>query len=326
MIAKWRIGAFFLEAALTIAVIGIGWRIIHVSKASPEYERLAWTRLAFVDRGGVIGESFDLAGRYCSPRLSLDRATVFLTRLQLGERSTWALDLSNHKMMRLGSRRDGMLFELPSVDGRAVVFVADDRRDRLFVAANREPARRVFTANWMNLIPVDWSHDGRWIAVARADLDRTALWITRNDGAEASLILDSHFESPDARFSPDGKRIALTSNLTGRDEVYVATVGTQGDQGSDLIRISPSGGHSPQWGSSDELFYLDGENRLVDVTGSSSGRRGQQKLFAFSTIGGPNYEYAFDGYAPDRDGGRLLILLRRIFNKHAALSPNRQCP
>jgi len=106
-------------------------------------------------------------------------------------------------------------------------------------------------------------------------------------------FLDREFDEPFARFSPDGRWVAYTSDETGTSEVYVREF-----QGSGRSwRVSINGGSLPRWRrDGKELFYFSGEKLMaVDVkAGGSSFEPGVPKLL-FEKNGTRNYDVSGDG-------------------------------
>jgi hypothetical protein len=87
-------------------------------------------------------------------------------------------------------------------------------------------------------------------------------------------------QQADGWFSPNGLRVAYTSNESGKDEVYVVSFQTpsnstvrKGAETNGKWQISPSGGHLPRWRHDGrELFYIaeDGNLMSVPVTSGDS--------------------------------------------------------
>jgi hypothetical protein len=87
-------------------------------------------------------------------------------------------------------------------------------------------------------------------------------------------------QQADGWFSPNGVRVAYTSNESGKDEVYVVSFQTpsnstvrKGAETNGKWQISPSGGHLPRWRHDGrELFYIaeDGNLMSVPVTSGDS--------------------------------------------------------
>jgi hypothetical protein len=61
--------------------------------------------------------------------------------------------------------------------------------------------------------------------------------------------------------SPDRRWLAYTSNVTGRNEIWVQPYGAAGAP----VRVSPNGGYQPRWSPrGNELYYAE-TNRLMAV-------------------------------------------------------------
>lgn len=76
-------------------------------------------------------------------------------------------------------------------------------------------------------------------------------------------FLQSPYSQSQARFSPDGRRIAYVSNESGMPEVYLETFPAP----TGKMRISTQGGTEPVWRrDGKELFYLAPDRRLMAVS------------------------------------------------------------
>ena len=119
---------------------------------------------------------------------------------------------------------------------------------------------------------------------------------------KAVLFLQTPATERGARFSPSGEWLAYSSDESGRYEVYVQHVPSNGAK----IRISPSGGTAPRWSrDGSELFYLEGNQKLMSVpvkAGATFQRSQARVLFDDSHLAG--------AIEPSRDGQRLLALER----------------
>jgi Tol biopolymer transport system component len=106
-----------------------------------------------------------------------------------------------------------------------------------------------------------------------------------------------------AAFSPDGRWVAVVSDESGRNEVYVVPFSGTGGK----WQISTAGGHWPRWRRDGrEIFYMAPDNRLmvapVDGQGSVFQIGGVRPLF--ETRARINQRFMYD-VAPD--GQRFLI-------------------
>jgi hypothetical protein len=75
-------------------------------------------------------------------------------------------------------------------------------------------------------------------------------------------------EEQNGRFSPDGKWVAYSSNVSGRFEVYIRSFEGDGQP----IAVSTAGGEQPVWRrDGSELFYLEPGDDVMAVSLVRSG-------------------------------------------------------
>jgi len=68
-----------------------------------------------------------------------------------------------------------------------------------------------------------------------------------------------------ARFSPDGKWIALASGESGKSEVYVVPYRSDGEIGAS-IRVSSGESYSPRWSrNGSTIYFIDSQRRMMSV-------------------------------------------------------------
>ena len=77
-----------------------------------------------------------------------------------------------------------------------------------------------------------------------------------------SWILKTEFNDRQPQISRDGKRLAHTSDRTGRFEVYVQSMTSDALP----VSISTNGGSSPRWSRDGQLFYLEPNGQVQRVT------------------------------------------------------------
>jgi eukaryotic-like serine/threonine-protein kinase len=153
----------------------------------------------------------------------------------------------------------------------------------------------------------DWSPDGQFIAIETFDREtRWDCWLLPTTGNRTPRpLLNTSFNEGQLQFSPDGQWIAYTSNLSGRNEVYVQRFPTSGAP----LPISTNGGMQPRWRrDGHELFYIAPDQKLmsVDIRVSPTFEAGSPKeLFQLhvdrSQEGVRNY------YDVSADGQRFLV-------------------
>jgi hypothetical protein len=125
--------------------------------------------------------------------------------------------------------------------------------------------------------------------------------------APRALLVGAYAER-DARFSPDGRWIAYTSEESGRSEVSVRAVAGS----SKRVVISADGGAQPVWRRDGrELFFVDPQGRLRSVsvqwTGDGSPKFGSATELSVPPVGFGHWGTQYD-ISPD---GSRIYLLRR---------------
>ena len=116
------------------------------------------------------------------------------------------------------------------------------------------------------------------------------------------------FQELSPRFSPNGRSVAYSSDVSGRQEVYVRPI----EGNAPAMRISKDGGTRPRWGSDGtELFFLAPGGRLMVLPVSDD--LGVPRML-FQAGGMADYEVAPDGtrflaHLQDRSNDPPLHLL-----------------
>jgi predicted Ser/Thr protein kinase len=120
-------------------------------------------------------------------------------------------------------------------------------------------------------IPDDWSPDGRFVALEYREPRgerRVSLSIFSLADGKLTTFLRRGLNGGDARFSPDGRWLALTSEESGRNEIYLASFPGPGER----LQVSTDGGTQPRWRSDGkELFYLSLDRLLMSVEVRNAG-------------------------------------------------------
>jgi eukaryotic-like serine/threonine-protein kinase len=157
-----------------------------------------------------------------------------------------------------------------------------------------------------DVAPLDWSTDGRYILFEKEDLKtKSDLWVLPTVGERKPIsFLLTPFAEHAGVFSPDGHRIAYTSDESGRWEIYVRAFPTGGEK----VRVSTGGGADPHWRrDGKELFYLAPDFKLmaVEVSTVSGFTAGEPKpLFETRVTGLADLR---NHYVVTGDGQRFLV-------------------
>jgi eukaryotic-like serine/threonine-protein kinase len=121
--------------------------------------------------------------------------------------------------------------------------------------------------------PLSWSRDGRYL-LYEADTSKAKgeLWILPDPwgvaGFRKPMLFQETVREASARFSPDRRWIAYTSDESGRDEVYVREflLGPDGSKPEATAKrlISNGGGAAPSWrADGKELVYFSLDRKTV---------------------------------------------------------------
>ena len=284
-------------------------------------------RLVGLTRGGERLEWIDRTGRgrsaseierefeeFQSPRLSPDGhfAAVLIQRANLLE--PWRLDLVRDVSIRL--LQDVVAAEpvwSPEGDRIAIGFFDVEERRRLLRILRADGGGEGVTV-WQGkegqkdrdeeaetdlvVWPKDWSKDDLLVLEETTNPNVPGAFrigLTKPEaGSAIEILVDSTGGDFDPRFSPDGRWLSFTSNRSGDWEVYLQRI-----DGGVAHRVSPRGGSRARWNPlGGELFYLDGEGRMVAVPitlGESAPEIGTQEILFPLETHGEGFDVASDG-------------------------------
>jgi Tol biopolymer transport system component len=234
----------------------------------------AGTHLFIVDRTGKAVEPQGPPANYQHPELSPDQRLFAFSRADQNT-DIWIQDMARGTTSRFTF--DPGIDDLPlwSPDGTRIVF-SSNRETGVFNLYEKQSGgaaqEQLLLRSAHNKIATDWSRDGRYIIYTEVD-PKTGqdLWILPiSDVKKPIEYLRTPSTETQARFSPDGRWIAYTSDESGRPEVYVQRFPKTGSK----WQISTAGGDQPQWrADGKELFYLSLPARqfmAVDITTNPS--------------------------------------------------------
>jgi Tol biopolymer transport system component len=151
-----------------------------------------------------------------------------------------------------------------------------------------------------------WSPDGRLVGMKDGHL-----WLYKPADAvfrPAEVVATRALETQPA-WSPDGRWLAYTSDVTGRLEVHLRPFPGTGE----AVMVSLNGGRNPAWNPNGrELFYTESEadqDRMMAVNMAASGRPGTPApLFSFPHDGLFVGTAILTPYAVSPDGQRFYAV------------------
>jgi Tol biopolymer transport system component len=154
----------------------------------------------------------------------------------------------------------------------------DEPRRILRISASGGSEQVLFTAA-DDIWPTSWSSDGKFLLFNRGkyvDVDLGDVWALPLYGnSQPFPVATESFPEGEAKFSPDGKWIALASAPSGTLEIFILPFDPPADpaalappQRRGRWQVSVNGGQDPEWrGDGKELFYLapDGSIMAVEI-------------------------------------------------------------
>lgn len=245
--------------------------LVILRPASATARQLTW----FSRSGAVIGVTGP-RGDYYQPRLSPQSDRIAFTRSdeQTGNRDIWSIEVARGVSARLTTHEANDWFPVWSPDGKHMMFGSDreggtHNPPHLKKSMDLGSHESRLPYDWGKLgvpydrVPYDWSRDGRWVTMGSFDI-----WVAPVSGdGKPFPFLATSFNEGGARFSPDAKWIAYSSDETGRHEVYVRPFAGAPSTGGGKIRISSAGGNQPVWrADGQELFYVSSDRHLYGVS------------------------------------------------------------
>jgi serine/threonine-protein kinase len=226
------------------------------------------TRLAWVNRKGVL-EPLEAPGRdYLGLRLSPDGKRVVVVILEKGFPDIWTYDILRGTLTRLTFGAGDNAAPVFSSDGQRIAFqrLKDGNFSILAMPADGSGSEEtLLPPQTSRSVPASWSPDGKFLAYTHYGRSGKAeIWVLPLEGErKPQLILANQFDNRRPVFSPDGKYLAYFSNENGRGEVYVMPF----RNGSGKWQISTNGGSPPVWQrDGKQLLYSESENIMgVDI-------------------------------------------------------------
>ncbi len=228
------------------------------------------TELRWFDRAGRPTSAASAPAVHSSPRLSRDQRSVAVSihDTTTAQRDIWVLDAARWVASRAtfdpgndwfpawSSDSARLLFGSARSGANTAVYQKDGAgQDQAFAPDQMKSATSAY--------PNDVSSDGRFMVFTRSGLSGYDLRVVAMSGHEPpATFLATPFNEVGARFAPDGKWLAYSSDESGRFEVYVRPFPSSNRQ----WKVSVAGGQQPEWRrDGKELFYVAPDHALMAV-------------------------------------------------------------
>jgi len=273
------------------------------------------TRIIRYDRRGTFVSPLTESGQYMDPRISLDGRKVAWSRVDPAQlaQHIWVFDSERGTTRRITSDPGVEASPVWSPDGWRLLyrcnrtglinlFIHDLRTGKDTTIFDHGRQWQV-DGGTQNAAPNDWSLDGRYIvytAPARTGFDLFRLTPTLNAMAEA--LARSGFNEMHGAISPDSRRLAFSSDDSGRFEIYLQSFPEE--KGKQLVSIN--GGTEPRWRTDGrELYFLDPAGKVMAVGINAAGDATKpHELFSVRTPAAHAYR---QNYHPSADGQWFVV-------------------
>ena len=213
--------------------------------------------LVWVTRDGSVAPIPAPKGEYGAPRLSPDGTKVALftgATVNPGGERVWVYDITRGAFSPLTTQQERVAWGLWSPDGTRIVYqsLLAGRGPLTFRMAdgtgNADQLQTASPAQAAN----SWSKDNKIAFSQGTPTTRSDIWILDVPSRRAEPFLQTAASERFPAFSSDGKWLAYTSDVSGRDEVYVQPYPGPGPR----VPVSTGGGVAPAWRADGrELFY-----------------------------------------------------------------------
>ena len=281
-------------------------------------------KLVWLSRDGRLEPALPQARGFKFTRLSPDERRLAVVVSEDQKSDIWIYDLALATFSRLTSAGTVRSVEW-SADGSRVLFTAAGENGGSAVwsqlASGGSPAEKLFE-HAATTTMATMSPDGKSLLVNALDGDSWAIFRVSLDSARLAksyLTLKANEHAP--QFSPDGKWVALVSDESGRDEVYVRSF----PDPSSRIQISVAGGAEPVWSrDGSRLYYHSGPLLLAARISFSPAFTllARDTVLSGATFQGDLGGFFSGSYQPTRDGKRFLAIVADRYNYQLVVSPN----
>ena len=260
------------------------------------------SQVSWVARDGSYKPVSKESRSFASPKLSPDERRIAVATTEQGKEDIWIYDMDSETFSRLTSTGTAAS-PFWSPDGSRIFYVGVGEKQGYAIwsqlADGGSPPEKIIDASLLAGVVV--APDGRSaIYTTYSNNNSWDLFRVRLDSTPVATpyLAGSHNEVAPA-FSPDGRWVAMVSDESGRNEVYIRSYPSP----SARIQISAGGGSEPIWSrDGTRLHYRSSRVRLSVKLSTAPGIRIMSRDTAM-TQGGvmldggnrPNYDISRDG-------------------------------
>jgi Tol biopolymer transport system component len=274
-------------------------------------------QLGWVDAQGKPSGILGDPGQYFWPSISPDGSQIAAAMAgNQGNVDIWVIDVNRGNNRRLTYDPAVEMFPIWSPDGKRIIFAStrSGHRDLYVHNADGSGEDQLLFKSEEDKIPTGLSKDGKDLLFASNDpKTHSDIWVLSmepqgpNGDRKATPFLRTEFSDANARFSPDGRWVAYTSNESGPPEIYVRPFVPGVEASGEKHMVSKRGGVFPWWRGKQLLFLNPGGSMMAaDVTLAPTFQAGTPQML-FQAPMSPNTQVG--GGDISSDGKRFLYVV-----------------
>ena len=221
------------------------------------------SQLVWLDRDGAAHPIIREARAYSHPRLSPDGRRVTLAIADAQGSDIWLFDLTTSTLSKLTSVESASS-PAWTPDSKSIVYIANGPDGKAYFwsqAADGGAPPQKLAEPVGTPAEVEMSPDGRSLVYGTWNENSWDIFTSGLDSTRASrAFVATKATEAQATFSPDGRWVALSSDESGRDEVYIRSYPDPGAR----LQVSAGGGGTPRWSPDGKfLYYKAGDSMLA---------------------------------------------------------------
>jgi serine/threonine-protein kinase len=327
-LAKGRVIGEPVQLADDVSLTGAGVAQFAVSaNGTLVYLPTLGRELVQIERTGLTRPLVEAKLNYHSPRFSPDGRRIALDNIGPDGRDVWILDREQHQLIRATFDRDGH-DPVWALDGKSIFYSSAKSGTfgiyRIRPGIGGGTGDSVIADNSLAYTGAPLA-DGKSLVTEAFDVSGKSITdvvlVHPGQAKPIEPLFATPFNEGWGVPSPDNKWVAFTSDQTGRLEVYVHPLGTEGT----LTQISQDGGSEPMWSLDQrELFYRRPSGGTVEfmAAGVRLGREVEvikrTVLFDASDYE-PSQPHANYDVSPD---GKSFVMIKRSPSSHIVIIQN----
>jgi Tol biopolymer transport system component len=279
------------------------------------------SRLAWIGKTGSIDYISNEVQAFGAPRLSPDQQSIAVIVTEQGKAAIWIYDLSNKTFTRLSSA-DSPGQPIWSPEGRRLYYIGLDDKQLFSVwtqNADGSDAPQNLLVTKGPTAGLAISPDGKSMIVGVYLANSWNLYsVDLGNPGKMQPYASGQGNETSPKFSPDGKWVALTTDESGKNEVFVRSW----PDPTVRLQVSAGGGSEPSWSpDGSTVYYRSGAALIAARLTPPPGLRVTSRDTVITTMGGTLSGSLTAAYDLARDG-RIIARVNSTDDYQLIAVPN----